>query len=313
MKICYNKIAEEIKNLVDTKAKYQKVMLLFDDYVSSLEIAEIYRNIKELCIFNQSNMKDVDTQELFNGYRMIIYVCGVDSFLKTQFNKDEFINVFCPRDNGILPYFLSNENKIDSNENYLILPNQKVDVGMLSSLSFNQFFSYFSSLLGINDQEIDFTLSSQEITQQNIMNAMENLDKSINFLDVDILKKCDISYDKIVLVDLLLIDAFSVFITAVKHQNLMLVDVYKVAKENGELIEKFYSLCNNEAIFNLVVLNYNCLLNYCVNKKEKILNCLNVFDFSQKDVEQVCGKIKQYAKDDDGLLAYLYLYNIFGV
>lgn len=313
MKIYYNNLIEEIKNLVCSKAKFQKVMLLFDDYVSNLEISEIYRNIKEFCIYNQSNIENIDMMELNNGYRMIIYLCCTDSFLKTDFDKTDFINVFCPKDSALLPYFLSSQNQIDRNENFMILPSQKVDVAMISSVSLNQFLQYLLSVLGMDNKEIDLFENSQELTQQNILNAVQQMDKNIKFFDVEILKKCGLAYKELVLVDLILIDAFLVMIKSIKNQNLMLVDVYKSAKENGELIDKFYSLLNNDAVFNLIVLNYNCLFNFCENKKGKILNCLNVFDYSQEEVDVVMQKIKQFAKQDSGILAYLYLYNIFGV
>ena len=60
MKICNDEFYKEIKNIVQTKAKYQKVMLLYDENVSSIDIAKIYNSIKELCIYNQCNIDDID-------------------------------------------------------------------------------------------------------------------------------------------------------------------------------------------------------------------------------------------------------------
>ena len=45
MKIVRENYMTEIKNIVSSKAKYQKVMLIFDDEVSSVETSKIYEEI----------------------------------------------------------------------------------------------------------------------------------------------------------------------------------------------------------------------------------------------------------------------------
>ena len=82
MKIINENPLKEIKNIVETKAKYQKVMFLFDDNVSNIKIREIYEEIKGFCVYNQANIKELEKEELFNGYSLIIFHCSIDSFLK---------------------------------------------------------------------------------------------------------------------------------------------------------------------------------------------------------------------------------------
>lgn len=313
MKINYGNIKVEIKNIVQTKGKYQKVMLLFDDFVSNLEIKEIYSEIKDFCIYNQCHINQVDKNELNNGYRVVVYLCCADNFLKAGISNADFINVFCPKDKGMLPFFLTDECCCNSAENYLLLEKTQVDVGLISSICFNQFINYFENLMNGESKAIDFIFASQEIFQHNIINQMEKIDKNLKFFDIELMKNCSLPYEKLALVDLILINAFFVMITSIKNQKLMIVDVYKAAKENGELIDKFYSLVNNNAFTSIVILNYNCLYNFCEKTKQKILNCVNVFNFNNNDVEEVVKEIKEYAKQDKGLLSYLYLYNIFGV
>ena len=52
MKICNDNPIKEIKNIVQEKAKYQKVMVLFDENVSNIETQSIYQEIKDICIYN---------------------------------------------------------------------------------------------------------------------------------------------------------------------------------------------------------------------------------------------------------------------
>ena len=72
MKICVENKLQEVKKIILQKAKFQKVMLLFDDSVSNFEIAEIYNEIKEFCVYNQSNISSLKEDEIFDGYRFFI-------------------------------------------------------------------------------------------------------------------------------------------------------------------------------------------------------------------------------------------------
>lgn len=313
MEILQNNKVEEIKKIVSTRGKYQKVMLLYDDYVSNLEMAEIYNAIKEICIFNKFHFADIDSAELNNGYRVVIYLCVVQSFLNLGFEKSEFINIYCPKDNGLLPYFLNAQNTLNTNEDYLILEHNIVDVGILTSVYFNKFINYFVNILAFDNRNVEVCSIEKEITYQNIMEAIQCVDNSVEFFDLKLIKKYDLDYKFIVLVDLLFVNAFILFLQAVKNQNLMLVDVYKATKGNDLLIDKFYAILTNESTLSLVTLNYNCLISYCVGVKNKILNCLELFNFSNEDVRLVSEKAKDYSKNDEGIFAFLYLFNIFGV
>ena len=313
MEILYGTHNENIKKLITSRAKFQKVMVLYDDYISNLEISQIYEEIKEICVFNQSNIKSVNEVELNNGYRMVIYLCGVDSFLKSKFSRDEFINVFVPKSNAMLPYFLSQNDFVSKNENYIILDAQRVDVGILSSVRCNQFFKYLINLFGMGKYDMSQFLIKQDFSRQSIINAIQQVEEDVEFFDIKIFKKYNLSYDKIVLLDLILIDAFLILIKGIKSQNLQLVDVYKSTKENCVLTDKFYAMFHNDAVFQLIVLNYNCIINYCCKTKEIVLNCLSLFNYTKEDVTAVCKVVKDFAKNDENLFAYLYLFNIFGV
>ena len=313
MEIVINNRVEEIAKIISNRAKFQKVALIYDECTSALEIAEIYNAIKQICVFNKFSYDEIDYVELNNGSRVVIYLGNVKGYLKLNFPKNDFINIFCPKDKELLPYFLTENNKIDTNENYLILGHQVVDVAILSSVCFNKFVNYLINVLSLEGKNIEACPIEKEITYQNIMELLKLVDDDVEFFDLQIIKKYDLDYKHIVLVDLLLINAFIVFLQAVKCQNGMIVDVYKATKDNDSLIDKYYSILTNDSVFNLITLNYNYLINYCLAVKKKILCSLELFDFADEEVLSVCEKVKEFSKQDEGVFALLYFFNVFGV
>lgn len=319
MKILYDKPIKRLKEIVESKAKYQKVMLLFDDSVSNSEIHDIYCEIKGLCVYNQSNISSFDEKEIYNGYRLIIYYCMVDNFLKCNLDKTEFVNVYLPRDKAILPYFMSEKSRAEKVDDFLLLNSKHIDIPMISSINFNIFYNYFKNIIYGQKSEIyeneiySMSYLNHEITPSKMIDCLNKMGDKMSFLDVDILKQGNIEYQDLVIVDLLLVDAFILLIESVKSQNLMLVDVYKSARENNELIEKFYRLYNNEAFTNLIILNYNCLNNFCLKTKQKITEIINFYEVDKSKVEDIIKQVKNYAKNGSDLMSYLYLYNIFNV
>ena len=215
MKICVENKLQELRNIVQQKAKFQKVMLLFDDSVSNFEIAEIYNEIKEFCVYNQSNISSLKEDEIFDGYRLIIYYSLVDNFLKCNFDRSEFINVFIPRDSAMLPYFLSQKSTISQDENYLLLENSKIDLSMLSSIHFNKFYNYFRNLTTGENHTFDLNFLNMEITQANVVNSISQFNEQSLFLDVEILKKQNIEYELIVFVDIMVIDAIILLMNSI--------------------------------------------------------------------------------------------------
>ena len=298
----------DVISVVDEKAKYQKVMVIFDNSLSSVEIDNLYREIKDICIFNKSAVEDLDLNELNNGYRAIIYMCSAESFLKLDFNRDEFINIYLPTDNIFLPFCLNENNNIKKGEDYILCENI-IDVSVQTSLLFNKFYHYlYNTILSTSNQtsfyfENNFTRTS--------INYLIDESCNLDFVDIKILKNINIEYKNLQVLHLLLIDAFLIFLTNVKNKTLMLVDVYKSCKEDYNLIDKFYAMANSESSLMLISLNYNYLYNACLKTKESILNCC--FNMNEEEIENVLLELKSFAKNDDGLVGYLYLYNMFNV
>ena len=68
MKICIENKLQELKKIVQQKAKFQKVMLIFDESVSNIEISEIYNEIKEFCVYNDNTRTFYDIETLVDNY-----------------------------------------------------------------------------------------------------------------------------------------------------------------------------------------------------------------------------------------------------
>ncbi|MBE5740984.1 MAG: hypothetical protein E7351_00395 [Clostridiales bacterium] len=313
MKILYQDFITEIKNTVQTKAKYQKVMLLYDENVSELQTMEIRSAVKEICIFNQMKITDLDYMEIYNGYKLVIYLCRVDSFLRLDIHREDFDNLYIPQDENLLPYFLDDKENMSDYSDYLVICDANIDIAMMSSVNFNKFYNYFKEILSFQNRDIEFSFENEEITQYNSLKLMTNLPSNMEFIDIRILKEQDIEYKYLPIVDLLLINAFLLLITSIKNHDLTLVDVYKGAKDDDNLLDRLYSMCNNDAFYNIITLNYNCLYHAVQKTKQKILSYINSDGISNQQIEEIVTKVKNFTKNSSNFMCSLYLHNIFSV
>ncbi len=313
MKIYYENPNKEIKNLVMQKAKYQKVMLIFDDNISNLEIAKIHDSIKEFCVYNCCHISSLTQEEINDGYRLLIFRCLAESFFELELNLTEFVCVFYPENNSLLPFFLEQDSLINNSENYLLLDEAKIDISMLSSVQFNLFYNYFQNILSGNSTTSFFELQEKEITQQNVLDILNIFNKTTFFLDLNIIKNEKMEYADTVFLDLILINAFELLIQSIKQQNLMLVDVFKAGKDDEKFIEKSYKLYNNDVFTNLILLNYNCLINFCKKTKGKIKELIPFVQVDMSRIDAIFENVKNYSKNDKGLMAFIYLFNFFDV
>jgi len=307
---------KDIVKIINTKAKYQKVMLIHDDSVTNAEILNIYESIKEICIYNQVDIsRDSDIYAKVNdGYRVLIFMCGVDKFLSLKIDRYEFVNVYIPTDNSLLPYFLDFKMKLRDVEDYLVLNSTAVDVSAITSLYFNKFYNYLRNLVIMKPNNFDFSFS-HEITTNKVLEGLDELKLcEFDFSDVELIAKSQISYDRLPLVDYILITALTVLIRAVKTHTLSLVDVYKSAGDDYALIDKFYAMYHNESLIGLINLNFYYLSTAVERTREKILEILTVsYQYDKRELDKLVNQIKAYSKADKGIFGYLYLYNIFSV
>lgn len=314
MKIEYQKQYEKIREYVIKHAKYQKVMLIFDDYAPNVMLDGIYETIKSECIFNKMSINSIDFQELNNGYKLLIIFSTGESFLHAKINTSDFDVLFCALNKSILPFFC-NYDKTNSyifetgqncDNHVLILNKPVVDICVYSSLYFNKFYQYLKDILTIQTSEVIFNFQS---------NVEINLDvfkdiKDMEFVDLKLIENAKIEYKFLPIVHLILIDAFMVLFEAVKKRRIELVDVYKSAKDDIQKIDKFYAKITNDCFLEIINLNYNYLMRILENTKREILELIDI-NFNFEDVNKIILSIKEYLKNDDSFLSYLYIYNIF--
>lgn len=312
MKIIHNNLITSIKEIVLNKAKFQKVLLIHDTSTEAETISELYLQIKDMCIFNKMSIFNLNEKEIFNGYKLIIYLCSGNSFLSIKFNRDEFINIYCPTNSELLPFFLHKGVKRNLND-YLILEKSQIDINAVSSVAFCKFSNIFLSLCNFQTAESSLNFFSNLITEETVFNEIINTPENSFFKDIDLIAKQNILYSDLAIVDLLLIDAYIVFILACKNNNLDLVDFYKSSKNSPKLINKLYSLICNSGIVDIIKINFNCIYDIAIKTKEIILNTLSVTSAKPLNkVDNLINEIKQYAKSNNSDLCYLYLYNVFG-
>lgn len=308
MEILKGNRINNLKSLVKKYAKYQKVMLLYDENISNEQTQEVYNSIKEDCIYNQFEIKKLDYAELNNGYKLVIYFCCIDSFLKLNFNRAEFVNIYMPIDKYILPLYLHN-NYVLNGQNFLLLETIEIDVSVYTSIVLAEFYTCVKNIVNQNEYELNF--SSVLGNGKNMVQGLQNLNENIEFVDVQILKETGIDYEYLSLVDLVLIDAILVFIKAVRNKSLSLVDVYKSAKDDIVLIDKFYTMSRDISLLQMLNINFNCIYNLAVKTKQEIL--INMSVKSSCNIDTIIHKVKNTLKNSNNFLGYLYLYNVFGV
>lgn len=307
--INYNQ-QKKLRAIVEEKAKYQKVMLLFDNTASEKEINEIYELIKDLCIFNKAEISNV-SNEIYNGYRLLIYLCSANSYLMVKFQTEEFVNVFLPTDATILPFCLQ-DYKVNNLNGYLILPEKAIDINVMPSVAFNSFYSYLKNLINQQQGYEELNFFSYQNLSPNVLQILNLINSQTEFIDLQILTECGIEYNHLPIVDYLLISAFSVWIEGVKNRCLSMVDVYKVAKDDSNLIDKFYAISTNILTHRMISLNVNCLNTIIEKTKLIVLESLQLIELpTTQEIEQIIDKIKHYAKTSQGLLLNLYFYNVF--
>ena len=288
MTILRGECNQHIYDVVEKYAKYQKVMLVFDEGVSCLKTTEVYNFIKDICIFNQCNCSELN-DEIFNGYKLLVFICSTDSFLKIKIKIDEFLNVFCPTDCNVLPFLVDTNNRINNSNNFVIVEKNVIDVSMVSSLIFNKFFNMMKNLNTVDFDCVDKGVFLEDLNFD-VLPQFENLDENDEFIDVDILRKCSLNYKLLPVVDIILIDAFLIVFQAVKQQQLSLVDVYKSCREDYDKVDRFYAMINNENFASVIKLNFSFLTGLLVKYKSKIKDCLDVVELCDEEVESVLFK-----------------------
>lgn len=309
MEIIFNKEIDEIREIVEKFAKYQKIMLLYDNTASNTLLLDIEYNVREYCIFNKMNVENLGTNEIYNGYKLIIFLASVDNFLSLDIRWEEFVNIFLPTDIGILPFYLL-ENSI---QNFILLDRRKVDIGAITSVEFNRIFSIIESLYNSQElEEFDSEISG-EITLNKIIKLIENVPKNTEFIDIKIMKSERIEYRYIGLVDLILIDALYLFLVSIRNRTQELVDVYKLAHNDLSSVDKYYEMFNSNVVTEILNINYSFLFPKIKNARERIKTAIETCKFSNQEIVEIMAKVKNYAKNDNGIVGYLYLYNIFDV
>lgn len=305
---------DDLSSIVERYAKYQKVMLIFDQFASNLQIAEIHQTIKELCIFNQIDIsintgnetQNQDLNEIYNGYKMLIFLSAPETVIGLKLNLEEFVNVYICQ-NAILPYCLNKNYAISQAQTFLLQQTNKLDKSAFSSLAFNCFYNY---LLDVYTQaETNFNIDMQEFSNRNLLSAFDTLDTNFKFVDVEIVANSNLDYRTLPIVDFVLLAGFEAFFAGVKQHNFLFADLYKAAKSNPQLINKYYALSQNDAMLTMVDLNYNFLQNKLNIAKQTVHQFLQILQTD--DVLKIVQAVKLYAKNSTGILNYLYLYNVF--
>lgn len=300
----------DIKEIVIKKARYQKVMILYDESVTLNQIRDIYELIRNDCIYNQMETSKIDTKEIFNGYKLIIYYMTAESYVKLKFDKTEFINIMIAMGNYVLPFLIQEDMTINKREDFLILNNNFIGDSLTTSLYFNQVYRCFENVVYNLNENVEFFAFQSENIQTDFLQFMSKQNQNMKFLDVEILRETNLETSILPLLDYIILSALETFVVAVRKRTLSMVDVYKVAQNDEVRINKYYEMMNNVALLEIINMKFNYLVDL-INQSKKQIYELNYEGFDKHTADFVIENIKEFAQKDNKILGYLYFYNVF--
>lgn len=301
-----------LKDFVVEKARYQKVMLLYDDSVDANDIGDVYANIKGECVFNKQHIDSLDVNELNNGYRLLIFLCEANSFLKLQINRDDFFCVYLPTDDAVLPFFVVNGMYDLQEKNCIVLNRTNFDFNVLPSLYFNKFYKHIKDLYYFQISKVCFNFNIGDITPRAVLTALEDTEEGTEFVDIQIIKLMQIDYEYLPFVDYVLITGFMCVVSAAKNRTLNMVDLYKIIKDDSRLIDKYYALVSDGALLNLFTFNFNTINDILNKTSSNIIEYIaNIKKPTKDELNEILHKISIFACKSDTLLNFLFLFNCF--
>lgn len=105
--------ANEIVDLILSKAKYQKVVICIDENSDMEFVENIVSQINKDTILLKYYYNKHDTSTFHNmvnnGVRAIVYNVGLKHFYKLQSDNSFLLNIFIPQSNFVLPYIVNVE------------------------------------------------------------------------------------------------------------------------------------------------------------------------------------------------------------
>ena len=300
----YNKInIKSIKDLVTKKAKYQKVVILFDGDTDLDLLNNIEMQIKDdvlLFSYNLEHALDSDIKSfLLDGTRCVIILLNDCNYIKMSdfydFNT-MIIDVFSGK---ILSahlqkceeYYLFYEDNTLSIEDHLLMCNILIEwkwQNLLSSKNYN------------HEEEIMMSTFSRK----DLLNCEY-------FYNTEIVKELiNIDYNNYQLYLLIRVIAIKYLFLTFLESSQFMIDVYKNYSNNLDEINHVYKLYKDERA-NFVLKNCNKLMLDFISVALSSVKCK--WGWKVEEINKILKNIKIKAKNNkkDNLLKYCFLYGIF--
>lgn len=299
----FNKINfNEIYKIVEERAKYQKVLILFDKQNYTKQLDQVVIKIKKNCVLFMADYSSLNEEQiskvLENDYKLVLISLTDENYIKlckyydfSAITIDIFNGNILPvhlKENASCYLFYENE-KLNKTEQ-LYLSNYLVEWKWRSLLTGKNFC--------IKENEIMCAFNKTDLIESSFFKCDEMWQELVDIKAED--------YDLYLFIRLMAIKyLFLSFLTKTQ----IMIDVYKVYENNLEELNFIYLLYNDERV-NFVFKNYNkYMLDYIDSsltsqvetkyKKENIFNILRIINNLAKNIKK------------DNLLKYCYLYGIF--
>ena len=306
MKIIRKNTVKEIVNLILLRAKYQKVVICYDDTADKCLLENIKDKVDKQVVFinfyYNNNYEDL-SKTLQDGARIVVYNVSVDNYLKIKDNNNFLIKVFVPTSNFILPYMI----EIDSVfcDNLLVCPG-KLDCLAIILLYDAGLTKLWADLQLHEKVDLEVFKNIDNVINSGGGDLMEITGYLSNYIDISVDENCIPYYIYLKLCYVCkMLERF-------KFNEESVLDFYKLKLSREEIDKAYLVLVKSEIV--------DCLKMYCdkilrvvyaLLQRVKIL--IKKYFKNKINIEKIDLKIKENAKNlkIDNLLYISYIFNVF--
>ena len=306
MQTMYGDYLSNLKELTQKFSKYQKVLLVYSSLASDDEVNSIYEAIRGEVVFNKIQLELFSSELISDGYRMVIFLCSGSELLNINYSSEEFINIYIPLKNEILPFYslIKSEDR-----GYILFKNNDLDIFVYCFLEFHKIMFKLYSFKETNI-ELWTNYNYDDLDLVNSIKALnQNIYKS-KMIDIDFIKYFNLDYSTLACVELIILNGYKRLILDIASNCLKMVDVFKFHKDDTFLVDKLYKVFSNTNFIRLLRLNSKSLIKDIDQARERILFILSGRESLEFDLDDLIEKVKKYCLICDEICE-LYLYDVF--
>lgn len=306
MKIVKKDVLKEICDLLVLKARYQKVVVCYDDSADAVLVEKIKEKVGKRMIiidFYYNNNRIELEKILQDGVRVVVYNVKINNYLKARMDNDFLIKVFIPTGNFILPYVIERDGFFCDN---LLVYKDCLDfltIILLYDAGLTKLWADVQM-----QQNVDLEIFKQI---DNVVNCGSgDLIRIVNYLspyfDVSVEEECIPYYIYLKLCYVCkMLERF-------KFNEESVIDFYKL-KLTGDEINKAYQVLVKSEMVDYLKMYCDKMLRVVDALLQRVKILIKKYFKNKINIEKIDLKIKENSKNlkIDNLLYISYIFNVF--